>query len=59
MPSYQLPVDRIEKAIPVVRGQKVMLDTDLAELCFVFDVPSLCRLFQQVFQSSLGGSIIA
>ena len=27
-----IPVDRIEKAILLVRGQKVMLDADLAEL---------------------------
>jgi len=34
MASKQLPipVERIEKAILLVRGQKVMLDTDLAEL---------------------------
>ncbi len=27
-----IPVDRIEKAILLIRGQKVMLDADLAEL---------------------------
>jgi hypothetical protein len=34
MPSKELPVpvERIEKAILLVRGQKVMLDRDLAEL---------------------------
>jgi hypothetical protein len=34
MPAKQLPirVDRIEKAILLVRGQKVMLDRVLAEL---------------------------
>jgi hypothetical protein len=36
-----------------------MLDADLAELCLAFDVLSLCQLFQQVFQLSLAGSIIA
>lgn len=27
-----IPVDRIEKAILLIRGQKVMMDADLAEL---------------------------
>jgi len=27
-----IPVERIEKAILLIRGQKVMLDADLAEL---------------------------
>jgi len=30
-----IPVDRIEKAILLIRGQKVMLDADLAVLCGV------------------------
>ena len=31
-PLCQFPVDRIEKAILLIRGQKVMLDADLAAL---------------------------
>jgi hypothetical protein len=30
--SSLIPVERIEKAIYVIRGQKVMLDRDLAQL---------------------------
>ena len=30
--SSLIPVDRIEKAIFLIRGEKVMLDRDLAEL---------------------------
>jgi len=30
--QMQIPAERIEKAILLVRGQKVMLDRDLAEL---------------------------
>jgi hypothetical protein len=30
-----VPVERIERAIPSIRGEKVMLDSDLAELYWV------------------------
>lgn len=30
-----IPVERIEKLIYLIRGHKVMLDADLAELCGV------------------------
>ena len=39
-----IPVDRIEQAIFLVRGQKVMLDADLAQIYGV----STARLNQQV-----------
>src|SRR5947209_7312132 len=35
--EMQIPADRIEKAILLIRGQKVMLDRDLAEL---YEVPT-------------------
>ena len=31
-PKSSVPVERIEQAILLIRGQKVMLDRDLAEL---------------------------
>jgi hypothetical protein len=37
MKEIAVPVERIQKAIHVVRGQKVMLDRDLAEL---YEVPT-------------------
>ena len=39
-----IPAERIEKAILLIRGQKVMLDRDLAEL---YEVPTK-RLNEQV-----------
>ena len=42
--SSPIPIERIERAIYVVRGQKVMLDSDLAALYGV----STARLNQQV-----------
>ncbi|MBI4488566.1 MAG: ORF6N domain-containing protein [Deltaproteobacteria bacterium] len=32
MPHTSFPVERIERSILMIRGQKVMLDTDLADL---------------------------
>jgi len=31
-PQSLIPIERIEKSILLIRSQKVMLDTDLAEL---------------------------
>jgi hypothetical protein len=32
MPTHLIPAERIERAILLIRGQKVMLDSDLARL---------------------------
>ncbi len=37
--AVPIPVERIEKAILLIRGQKVMLDRDLAGL---YGVPTRC-----------------
>jgi DNA-binding transcriptional regulator YdaS (Cro superfamily) len=42
--SSPIPVERIERAIYLIRGEKVMLDSDLADLYGV----STARLNQQV-----------
>lgn len=41
-----ISVERIEKAIYLVRGEKVMLDRDLAELCRVKPV-TVCDRFAE------------
>ncbi len=41
-----LPIERIERLILLIRGQKVMLDADLAELYGV-DTKALNRAFQR------------
>jgi DeoR/GlpR family transcriptional regulator of sugar metabolism len=33
--KFLIPVERIERLILLIRGHKVMLDSDLAELCGV------------------------
>jgi len=54
--SSLIPVERIEKAIYLIRGEKVMMDRDLAAM---YDVPTkvfnqaVKRLTRNAFQSTL------